>query len=225
MSFTPRACAWCVRARALERRQERVVDVDRAAGERARRPRRRGSACSARGRPSSTRSASTSSEERRSRLGRRPRSPPGKVVRQAVAGDKRLVVPGSRRPRRCRRRSRRSPPVEQVVQAVALARDGDEDPRPMAASWSSQRHAKLVGHGRERGAPRVGPCSALVGEVDAHEEAPSSGSPNCWLSMMLPPPSAMAGDGVDDPAPIGAGQGEDQLAAVAHRHRPGLRAA
>ena len=33
MSFTPRACAWLVGVRALEARQERVVDVDAASGE------------------------------------------------------------------------------------------------------------------------------------------------------------------------------------------------
>ncbi len=171
MSFTPRACAWAYGRAPLERRQERVVDVDRPPGERA-----------AGARAEDLHVAREDDEldavpvdqlEQGSialgDIGLPARQP---VVRQAVAGDEGCVV--------VVRRGHAddlgidgsgSPSVQEVVEAVALARDSHQDSGTVVAIVELPAHAELVGQRGEDRAPGVHAGGDLVGEVDAHEEA------------------------------------------------------
>jgi hypothetical protein len=95
---------------------------------------------------------------------------------------------------------------------MALAGDGDEDARSVVAVVELPAHPELVGDRADRGAPRLDAGVCLVGEVDAHEEDALVGVAEL---LAVDDVAAAVGDDarhrVDDPAPVRAREGQDQL--------------
>jgi len=136
------------------------------------------------------------------------------VIRQRIGGGQvaELVV------RRCHTDDigadgSRPPAVEQVVEAVPLARDEDQQAWPIAGVVQLPGHPQLVGDGREVGAPLLHPGPAA--EVDAHEEAAGIGVAEL---VAIDDVALTRCDGRrhagHDPGPVGAGEGQDQLGHV-----------
>ena len=135
------------------------------------------------------------------------------VVRNAVAGGERLEVAVGRCDGYDLAGDRATlPAIEQVVQAMALAGHRDQDARPVAGVVQLPAHCVGLGQRGDRPTPTFERALRLVGEVDAHEE-----DGLVRVAELLAVEDVAAAlrngprNGVDDAAPVGARQGQDQL--------------
>ena len=110
------------------------------------------------------------------------------------------------------------PAVEQIVQAMALLRDHDDDALPAllaVGSATASRSASPTGANAVRSASRSR-GSVVASTCTRMKKRPVSRSPNCWLSPMLQPLLGQeSGDRVHDADPVGTRQREDEAVHVA----------